>query len=513
MRFVTIVRSMIGRPDAVASHEVTPPKPTPQALDGGADTNSSQHEGKKRSWRLGFHLRHNSGHGEESPKAKVKSQSVEPTVDVLSQNQWIDNDVQVNKLQNGCHVISPLADHDASRSYESERRGLCDYNNHKLRRIDIAPDETAEDERLAFFDLVAHLALEGHDYCVNLCLKLVDQARIAKEIPGYDPVYTCKKFSVPISDIRPIEWRRVNRAVEIFKLNSLAERKVLHESDAELIILQLFPQEGRKVLRLACFEILLDTLVQSENLTHARAQRLFDLAPTLEEFLRLPNKTRPHAPLYALPEFEQLQMEFGPRSDEFSVSRYKALVQLVEAAAYKRHDWEGIHYSDPVATLKQYYDAFEQNRQGLPVTEGILPYARDWTFAEQHVLRRGYLVTRLAEAINDFSLFKIIRGSLVGIPGQPINDLFDLQGTLYARAADSGLRISDIPKILILHPERDSDTLVIEKEARIYSGLLADSWRFEEEEQDRLADIERAKVGFRKHKRSEMAWHKKLFKR
>ena len=182
--------------------------------------------------------------------------------------------------------------------------------------------------------------------------------------------------------------------------------------------------------------------------------------------------------------------------------RYMALRRLVEAAVYQREEWRNIYYPDAAGSLSEYIASFETQRLNRnDLAAHYDRHHRNWTYPEQRLLRSGAIIMRLQQAVDagtlDYPTFRFIRASLVPVQGQfAWTKASDMEQILYERINGEGLTASDIPHITILHPSQDLRSL--EEEAKVFSGLLSNAWRFEDDERQRADELEQARKAYAK---------------
>ncbi|KAF2785539.1 hypothetical protein K505DRAFT_369084 [Melanomma pulvis-pyrius CBS 109.77] len=319
------------------------------------------------------------------------------------------------------------------------------------------------------------------------------------------------------SDLSQYEWDMITR-VEIINLFlgqlypkedvdffARARSKHIEGYDAEEIISQLFPTSANEIMDGENFDLLIDNLAEEGVLTNGLARKIKQLRMSEEEFDAEHTYTAPkRATRRRSPWFFNLPHHAGTQDGALETSRHYALRRLTEAAVYQRQEWKNVHYANAAGSLQSYYDAWVYTSQNLDVPFSLRSNNRDWTYAEERLLRRANAVLKLRDqwnkqALTDFSVLKAVRAALVPVHGQPGNDFEGLETFLYSRASEpeTGLTAAEIPQILILHPELDADFASSGEERLRLQGLLREAVAFEEAEVQRRAEIRRARRAYR----------------
>jgi hypothetical protein len=364
-----------------------------------------------------------------------------------------------------------------------------------------------------FFKDNAYGAVQGHGY---LMANLLHITRML-ERPG-NPSVELQSISFRKSDLSETDWNWLNRLKICHELYHVAERQLISDDHLDIILSQLFPSNRYEVMTGPHFKVFMaDFIKEATWCEKALGKKIVELQTSTEE-LRVGPYVDIQPPVRRVsPNFQALPMVHVP-SDPSRDSRLKALAYLVEEMVYECNDWHGIYYEDASGTFSKYYEAWEQTRSGVAAEKlpsDLMEYHRDWTFHEQRLLRAGHLLLDLLRRVNagvlNVMVYRVIRGTILGIQGQPFAEFDDIESLLYTKTSEPGLEVADIPQILILHP--DLGISCPHDEAKHYSGLLANASRFEEEEKARLEDIEQAKQAFAKAtggKSTECLCHKRF---
>jgi hypothetical protein len=125
-------------------------------------------------------------------------------------------------------------------------------------------------------------------------------------------------------------------------------------------------------------------------------------------------------------------------------------------------------------------------------------------------MQRGHLITDLLKkyemgVLTDFGLIRAIRATYVNIPAQPFWCVEDLESFLYHRIPESGLQISMIADILVLHPDHDTATASPRLRKTVVDAIKERVKGFEKEEEARLKEIDLSYMTFEQQKKAEMS--------
>jgi hypothetical protein len=283
---------------------------------------------------------------------------------------------------------------------------------------------------------------------------------------------------------------------------------LLSEEHYEIIHEQLFPDPKNLhvIMPRQQFEVFMADFVWEDTWCDLNlARRILNCKTAAAEGKGDKSYKLPKPVRFPTPEFKELPQNRGVTT-YFTTSRFQALVRLIEAAVYCRQYWAGLFYTDPAATFDLYFQAHSIAKSGNPLPAHLLPYARNWSFHEQRLFRVGDLLIRLLRQVRaekfDLMVYRVIRGTLLPIMGQPFVDTNRLQSFCYSRGLEEGLSIEEIPKILVLHP--DVDVACENEEVQEYARLVDEIARYKEEERQRLADIKTAKKAWKKATRGKL---------
>lgn len=347
-----------------------------------------------------------------------------------------------------------------------------------------------------------------HQHIKNLAYKGVnDDAGVLDDIQKSvarlqfrdNPTIQLGGLALRKSDLTKTDQIWLRRASLLAELKDLVHSGELHDEDYTDFLDQLMPMRAEDLLSPAHFEVFVESVVKENTwCTPGRAIQLLELQNSAEEFHAGPAAQVPMLVSYPPVLFRKLILRNGS-------NRYQQLANLIKAAVYERKEWGGVLYDDALGEAKQYFTVYELfTVEEVPYH--LSGYYRDWSYQEQRLLRSFGLVSNLLQQVNkgtlDFYVFKMIRGALIKLPGQPSMGFDMLERFLYCRHVDAGLKLEDIPKIMILHPKVVADAkpelTCLEDEAQIWKGILATFHRFEEEEEVRMLDLKLAKKAYKK---------------
>jgi len=303
----------------------------------------------------------------------------------------------------------------------------------------------------------------------------------------------------------------------------LVERRLLNFEDHELILAQLFPQERPHILKPEHFEIYMDSLGEEGIFTKAQAKGIADIGVTTEEFDKGAYYTLPSGSKYKDRNANAISIFDIPRPAIRTISSnstrpakpqtqknlYPYLRILVEAAAYNQNFWKGYYFPNARSKLNDFYQAYKLTQEGWLLPPNLTEYKRSWSYRETRLLQRGQYICELlaqyeADQLIDFGIVRAIRATYVGIPAQPSWCAEDLESFLYHRVTDSGLVVSKIPEILLLHPENDAVVANPPLRQRVIEALEARMRLFEAEEAARLSEIHRSQSTFKETRKMRM---------
>ncbi|KAI4652518.1 uncharacterized protein J4E79_008824 [Alternaria viburni] len=304
----------------------------------------------------------------------------------------------------------------------------------------------------------------------------------------------------------------------------LVERRLMNSEDHEMIVAQLFPEERGHILKPEHFQIFMTGLGEEGILTKAQAKSIATVAVSKEEFdqgihyVEAANSKHTHrrnptaAAMFDIPQQASrstASFSSRPANGQNQHELYYFLRILVEAAVYSQKFWKGYFFPNAWNKLKNFYDAHKLSQKGWLLPPHLTEYKRNWTHREVRLLQRGQLICDLlkqydAGEVTDFGIIRATRATFVGIPAQPSWCPEDLESFLYHRIADSGLTISKIPEILVLHPEHDMVFANYRLRQHVITGLRERADQFEKEEAARLKEIDKSYMTFEEVKKKEM---------
>ena len=325
------------------------------------------------------------------------------------------------------------------------------------------------------------------------------------------------------SQLSTIEHRWISRFNAITNNATLVKRRLMKSEDHEAIVTQLFPAERHHILKPEHFEIFVAGFGEEGILTRSQAKSIARLGVTVEEFdngarFTIPAKhTRGHSHnpatlvIFDIP--KQASRGIASFSPHPSTTQTRDLHHylriLVEAAVYGQKFWKGYFFASARSKLNGFYQAYKISQEGWLLPANLTDYKRQWTHRETRLLERGQLICNLlkkyeAGELTDFGIVRVVRATYVQIPAQPFFNIEDLESFLYHRITDSGLSVSKIPEILTLHPENDA--LFANPRLRDYitDGLKERASQYEEEEKQRLSEIETSHTTFETVKKAQM---------
>jgi hypothetical protein len=307
------------------------------------------------------------------------------------------------------------------------------------------------------------------------------------------------------SDMSMTDHKWLRRFKTVQRLREHFEKKEISEDELDYIVSQLFPSRSDKLLEPTYWKVYLADFVKDGTWCEPEFGKvLFNLQTTDEELRVGPYVfVRPTVRLVTA-SFLQLPLEEEVSSGRSTYSRLDALASLVCSMVYDSPDWRGMHYRDATSAFTKYFQAYELTNSGMTdkdqLPSRLRAYYRDWNFEEQRILRLGHVLLELLNRVYagelDIMAYRLIRGTLFGVPGQPGCSFRNFEKFLYTKSADPGLEIADIPRLLIFHPELDF-CCALHEERRL-SGMLDEVERFEREEAVRIRDLEESKKAWAK---------------
>jgi hypothetical protein len=373
---------------------------------------------------------------------------------------------------------------------------------------------------------IKHLAFHAADGCPTN-IDIMDQINAhfhlkTRHADGEIPDVTfnvnginIRASQMPIGSVERNWIKRYNAAVNNAEL---VERRLMNSEDHEMIVAQLFPEERSHILKPEHFEIFMAGLGEEGILTKAQAKSIANIAVTHQEFDQgvhyVEGSVKKHAhrrnpteiAIFDIPQGASRSVaSFSPRPTN-QHELYYYLRILVEAAVYDQKFWKGYFFPNARNKLNDYFQAYKTSQEGWLLPPNLTDYKREWTHREVRLLHRGQLICNLlkqyeANDVTDFGIIRAIRATYVGIPAQPSWCAEDLESFLYHRVADSGLAVSKIPEILLLHPDNDMTFANSRLRQHVVGGLRERAELFEKEEAARLKEINRSHMTFEEAKR------------
>ncbi|KAI0574607.1 hypothetical protein A1F97_04527 [Pyrenophora tritici-repentis] len=301
----------------------------------------------------------------------------------------------------------------------------------------------------------------------------------------------------------------------------LVEERALNEEDHEFIVAQILPQERKHLLDPEHFNVYMDSLAEEDIFTMTKAKLIAGAGVTVEEFDKGPHyirksgsKSNYHDPdvvgIFEIPQPLMRTITTDYTVPVTQVNLYPHLRTLVEAAVYKKNFWKGYFIPNPRSKLNDFFEAYRLTQENWLLPPSLTNYKRAWTHRESRLLQRGQYICKLlsqyeAKQITDFGIIRAIRATFIPIPGQPCWCAEDLEKFLYHRIVDSGIAISKIPEIILLHP--DNDEVFSNPAARdhVREALQARMHFFKAEEAARLHEIQQSRIAFRKAQKKNMS--------
>ncbi|KAI4942921.1 hypothetical protein J4E86_009868 [Alternaria arbusti] len=379
---------------------------------------------------------------------------------------------------------------------------------------------------------VRYLAFYAADGCPNN-IDIIDRINAhfhlqARHVDGEIPDATFDVNGVPVRASQmpkgSVERNWIIRYNAVVNNAELVERRLMNSEDHEMIVAQLFPEERGHILKPEHFEIFMTGLGEEGILTKAQAKSIATVAVSKEEFdkgihyVEAASSKHTHrrnptaAAIFDIPQQASrstASFSSRPANGQNQHELYYFLRILVEAAVYGQKFWKGYFFPNAWNKLKNFYDAHKLSQEGWLLPPHLTEYKRDWTHREVRLLQRGQLICDLlkhyeAGEVTDFGIIRATRATFVGIPAQPSWCPEDLESFLYHRIADSGLPITKIPEILVLHPEHDMVFSNHRLRQNVINGLRERADQFEKEEAARLKEIDKSYMTFEEVKKKEM---------
>jgi hypothetical protein len=348
-----------------------------------------------------------------------------------------------------------------------------------------------------------------------------------KELPNITFEVTGLKILASQLPLGSIERNWIARYNTLKNNLELVERRLMSLEDHKLIATQLFPEERHVILNPQHFDIFVTGLGEEGILTKGQAKTIAKLAVTIEEFDRGahyngPSKQNAYAhyrdpsvvAMFDIPQrASRTDASFSPRSAELKGKNelYTHLLTLVEAVVYNQTFWKGYFFPNARSKLTSFYNAYKLSQEDLLLPPTLTAYKRNWSALEVCLLHRGQLLVDLINRYNsneltDFGIIRAVRATYIPIPAPPPFTPEDLETFLYHRITDSGLPISIMPDILILHPEHDTVVANPRLRQHVLACLRDRASVFEAEEIARLSEIEMSYATFEQARRRDMGF-------
>jgi hypothetical protein len=341
-----------------------------------------------------------------------------------------------------------------------------------------------------------------------MAIEFFDYLGEAIVLKSDDVMFERGSIKFRLSEMSNYDWIMLARIQTLKSIVARLRADQIDPNEAEDLMDQLFPQEADHIMGRADLANFLNALVKTRSLSSEVAANIKAVQMSVQEF-EAEHKfvVAPFvpAPRRVLRTFFELPLRAGARVNKnFESTRYLQLLVLIEAATFGHKEWRDQRYNDAEGSFECYYKAYEYTSQGLKVPASLMDNVRDWSPAEQRLLRRGNAVLKLRQevekrSITDPTILTKVRQSLIECQG----DLELLEIFLYHRAcfeSTSGLKAIEIPEILILHPDLDKEIEENSNEKQILCGLMLEASSFVDAEVRRKAELEAAKKAFKKSK-------------
>lgn len=348
-----------------------------------------------------------------------------------------------------------------------------------------------------------------------------DQADGRKPVTA-DIVIGFGDYHLRANDLGDFERTWIARYNALCILKYKQTGRALSFEDYELLAQHFFPADDARLLTPEYFNIFLEPLAEEGVLTKEEFLEIRELGVTQEELDSGTTYTPPAvAPRVRARQAANSRMFRMPKR----VMRTGAInlaVQakptdnldwylrlLVEAAVYKQTHYRGFFFGDAAFTLNQFYQAYQLSKQDRLLPPELTEYNRPWTYAESRLLERGQLLCKLlkkyeAGTITDFGLLRIVRATLVQVPGQPGFSKDSIERLLYDRVVNAGIPIRRVPEILALLPENDAAFSSQKVRHAILASMNETALGYEAEEKVRMAEMMADQAAFAKKVKKEL---------
>ncbi|KAF2844914.1 hypothetical protein T440DRAFT_546662 [Plenodomus tracheiphilus IPT5] len=306
-------------------------------------------------------------------------------------------------------------------------------------------------------------------------------------------------------------------------LRQKLDARIIANADYDNIKDHLFPDENTRPLTPEYFEMFLEPLAEEDVLTKEQAIAIGGLGVTQQEL----DSGYEFTPVLNVPDMlaRQAQNSKPFRMPERKMRTSSADVTdsskpddnllwylrvLVQAAVYKQPYYRGFFFgNDAAATLNNFYQAHKLSQQDKLLPPTLTKFNRPWTYSETRMLERGQLLCNMlkqyeAGTITDFGVLRIVRATLVHVPGQPRFHRTGLEQMLYDRAVGAGIPMSRIPTILSLLPENDNAFACPTMREELLGAMNVTAAAFEVEDSVRLAEIAADQKAYKKMMNKEL---------
>jgi hypothetical protein len=361
-----------------------------------------------------------------------------------------------------------------------------------------------------FVKLMCYMAARGD----KVCMCHVKRLLVEQGIKGKNTQVNTAYMDFRRSEMKLVDWNWCYRADAANDLALMNEFDRLSDDDKEDLTMQLFPRTELDLIQKDDWDVYLQSLVETKIIDPGFSQKLNYLQVLEREFHNGPagewtqptGIDAPTIPPQPLPLTEEVNdSELWYRAT--IPSRHEKLEELIKAVVYERESWHGTEYPNAAHTLESHFQANKLTQAGSPIPDALHEYVRDFSFVEQRQLRRGQYVAELLTRHNAWEIpldvFREIRGTLIPSYGQPnIRAAEDWRTFLYhwASSSENGIEVNEIPHLQILHPEYDECLLNVAQEAKMFSGMVAEYLRFQDDEEAHVVEIKKAKKALRKVK-------------
>ncbi|KAH9865976.1 hypothetical protein J1614_008540 [Plenodomus biglobosus] len=348
-----------------------------------------------------------------------------------------------------------------------------------------------------------------------------DQANGRKPVTT-DIVIGFGDYHLRANDLGDFERTWIARYNALCILKYKQTGRALSFEDYELLAQHFFPADDARLLTPEYFDLFLEPLAEEGVLTKEEFLEIRDLGVTQDELDSGATYTPPavaprvrarqaaNSRTFRMPKRDMRTGAInlaGQAKPTDNLDWYLRL--LVEAAVYKQTHYRGFFFGDAAFTLNQFYQAYQLSKQDRLLPPELTEYNRLWTYAESRLLERGQLLCKLlkkyeAGTITDFGLLRIVRATLVQVPGQPGFRKDSIQRLLYDRVVNAGILIRQVPEILALLPDNDAAFSSQKVRQEMLASMNETALAYEAEETDRMAKIKADQAAFAKKVKKEL---------